>query len=112
MVFSDMPLQFRLWESLDAGGIPVVVKHSVYNSLPKDSPIVWVDDIKVTYNTTSSKMLIQMIQDVKKVVQRLRELPPDELDRLQRRVVSWWYDYNKSLQLRIATTINSVMAKR
>jgi len=35
----DDDVQFRLWESLDAGAIPVV-KHPVYNSLPKGNPII------------------------------------------------------------------------
>jgi len=52
----DDDVQFRLWESLDAGAIPVVVKHPVYNLLPKDNPIMWVDDMKVPLPSHASSM--------------------------------------------------------
>jgi len=42
-------------------------------------------------------------------VKTLRALPPERLDELQQRVVTWWYDYNKLLQLRIASTIDTAM---
>jgi len=76
------PDTFRLYEALDAGAIPIVMKHPVYASLPKKNPILWVEDWP----------------DFKRAVKTLRLLPSTQLDALQQRVVTWWYDYNKLLQ--------------
>jgi len=61
---------------------------------------------------SKSELLFRNRQDFKKVVRLLRSLPPETLDELQQSVVRWWYDYNKLLQLRIASTIHTTMQRK
>nr|CAG4709216.1 unnamed protein product [Naegleria fowleri] len=90
------PDQFRVWESLENGAIPLPENLESFSGLPKNHPLPVVDVSRQEYH-----------KKLESVLPELYSFTPQQLDELQRRLYNWWFRYKLEIGLKVAKALDA-----